>query len=166
MENLGVDPKILLAQLINFGLFFILFSKFIAKPFMQYIENEKKKDLERQRISELALKQEEELEIHKKKISDKMKKEFDIAILEAKKDAQELKKELIKEAKKEAETVVSKAQEDMKTAQILMEKEMKEKVSSLSFILVSKVLKEYLNENMQKDITSRLISNLSGSKQN
>jgi len=166
MENLGVDPKLLLAQLINFGLFFFLFSKFIAKPFLQYIENEKKKDLERQRVSELALKQEEELEFHKKKISAQMKKEFDIAVLEARKEALELKKELIREAKIEAENVILKAQSDMKTAQALMEKEMKEKVSSLSFILVSKVLKEYLNEDMQKNITTRLISNLSQSKQN
>ena len=166
MENLGIDPKLLLAQLINFGLFFFLFSKFIAKPFLQYIENEKKKDLERQRVSELALKQEEELETHKKKISVQMKKEFDIAVQEARKDALELKKELIKEAKKEAEGVVSKAHDEMKTAQAIMEKEMKEKVSSLSFILVSKVLREYLNEDMQKSITARLITNLSEVKQN
>jgi len=165
MENLGVDPKLLLAQLINFGLFFLLFSKFIAKPFMQYIESEKKKDMERQRVSELALKQEEELEAHKRKISDKMKKEFDVAIQDARKDALELKKELIKEAKKEAEAVVSKAQEEMKVARELMEREMKEKVTSLSLILVSKVLKDYLNEDMQKNITARLINNLSQSKQ-
>lgn len=166
MENLGVDPKLLLAQIINFVLFFFLFSKFIAKPFMQYIENEKKKDLERQRVSELALKQEEELENHKRKISDKMKKEFDFAVLEARKDAQELKKELMKEAKQEAEAVVIKAQEEMKTAQILMEKEIKEKISSLSLILVSKVLKEYLTEDMQKNITARLINNLSQTNRN
>ncbi|PIY72273.1 hypothetical protein COY87_01825 [Candidatus Roizmanbacteria bacterium CG_4_10_14_0_8_um_filter_33_9] len=166
MENLGVDPKLLLAQLINFGLFFFLFSKFIAKPFMQYIENEKKKDLERQRVSELALKQEEELEVHKKKISDKMNKEFNVAIEEARKDALELKKQLIAEAKKDAEEIVLKAEKEITTSQSLMEKEMKDKVSSLSIILVSKVLKDYLSEDIQKAVTARVISNLSQSKQN
>jgi len=166
MENLGVDPKLLLAQLINFGLFFFLFSKFIAKPFMQYIENEKKKDLERQRVSELALKQEEELEVHKKKISDKMNKEFNVAIEEARKDALELKKQLIAEAKKDAEEIVLKAEKEITTSQSLMEKEMKDKVSSLSIILVSKVLKDYLSEDIQKAVTALIISNISQSKQN
>ncbi len=166
MENLGIDPKLLIAQVVNFVLFFFLFSKFIAKPFMQYIENEKKKDLERQRVAEMAVKQEEELKLHKAKMEEKMKKEFEQLVQESRKEAKELRNSLIQEAKKEAETVVLKAQNEMKSAQILMEKEMKEKVSSLSVLLVQKVLREYLTDEMQRTVTAKLITNLADSKVN
>ena len=78
----------------------------------------------------------------------------------------ELKKQLIAEAKKDAEEIVLKAEKEITTSQSLMEKEMKDKVSSLSIILVSKVLKDYLSEDIQKAVTARVISNLSQSKQN
>jgi F0F1-type ATP synthase membrane subunit b/b' len=41
MENLGIDGKLLSAQLINFILFFIIYKKYIAKPFMAFLKKEK-----------------------------------------------------------------------------------------------------------------------------
>ena len=37
MENLGIDGKLLLAQIINFVLFFILVTKFVVKPFTAFL---------------------------------------------------------------------------------------------------------------------------------
>ena len=44
MDKLGIDVKLLIAQLVNFGLFFFIFQKFIAKPFLGLIKSEEKKE--------------------------------------------------------------------------------------------------------------------------
>ena len=41
MENLGIDIKLLIAQMINFGLFFFIIKKFVTKPFLNFVEDEK-----------------------------------------------------------------------------------------------------------------------------
>jgi len=43
MEGLGVDVKLLIAQVINFLLFFYIFKKYLAKPFQKYLDEETKK---------------------------------------------------------------------------------------------------------------------------
>ena len=44
MENLGIDIKLLIAQLINFGIFFFIIAKFVAKPFTKFLNEERNKD--------------------------------------------------------------------------------------------------------------------------
>ena len=46
MENLGINVKLIIAQIINFALFFLIYKKFIAKPFVNFINGEKKKEEE------------------------------------------------------------------------------------------------------------------------
>src|SRR3989344_4575625 len=48
MEGLGIDLKLLIAQIINFGLFFYVFKRFLAKPFVSFIDEEKQKEAERE----------------------------------------------------------------------------------------------------------------------
>ena len=47
MENLGIDLKLMIAQSINFLLFFFIVKKFIAKPFTNFLEEEKNKEKEK-----------------------------------------------------------------------------------------------------------------------
>jgi len=67
MESLGVDVKLLIAQIVNFLLFFLIFKKFIAKPFSQFLVTEKQKEQERERIL-LELKQKEDNFLKEKEI--------------------------------------------------------------------------------------------------
>ena len=46
MENLGIDVKLLIAQVVNFALFLFIFHRFISKPFLRFLDSEKKKDEE------------------------------------------------------------------------------------------------------------------------
>src|SRR3990167_7297238 len=50
MEALGIDLKLLLAQTINFVLFFIIFKKFLYAPFLKFLDMERKNELEKQRL--------------------------------------------------------------------------------------------------------------------
>ena len=160
MENLGVDPKLLIAQLINFGLFFFIFSKFIAKPFLAYVASEKKKDAERSRLNELAVKQDADLVKKEEEMKMRLRKEYDKALLEAKHEAESVKTNLMKDAKREAEEYVTKAQKQMQSDKLAMEGVIKEKITSLSVLLVEQGLREYLTDDMQKGVTRQLLTHL------
>jgi F-type H+-transporting ATPase subunit b len=43
MEKLGIDPKILIAQIVNFGIVFFLLKKFLFKPLIKIIDDRNKK---------------------------------------------------------------------------------------------------------------------------
>lgn len=166
MENLGVDLKLLIAQLINFGLFFFIFSKFIAKPFLAYIADEKRKDAERSRLNELAVKQDADLVKKEEEMKVRLRKEYDKALSEAKHEAESVKANLMKDAKKDAEEYVTKAQKQMQSDKLAMEREIKERIASLSVLLIEHGLKDYLTVDMQKGVTKQLLNHLESKKLN
>lgn len=166
MENLGIDPKLLIAQIINFVLFFFIFSKFIAKPFLAYIQSEKKKDAERSRLNEVAVTQEAELIKKEKDMTVRLRSEYDKALLQAKHEAESVKTGLMKDARKEAEEYISKAKMQIQSEKLAMEKELKDRIASLSVLLIEQGLKDYLTEDMQKGVTRQLLTHLESKKLN
>ena len=78
MENLGIDGKLLLAQMINFVLFFFLVKKFIVKPFTTFLNQERTNEEEKNKLLEKLKKSEEAGIEAEKKMKEKMKKEFDV----------------------------------------------------------------------------------------
>lgn len=160
MENLGIDIKIMIAQAINFILFFFIVKKFIAKPFNAFLEDERDKEKEKQRLLESAKKIEEDLVIKKEKMKAETQKEMKIIIEETKKNARELKESLFEEAKKEAEEIKKKMRTQLMEEKETLYKEVKKKVAELSFDLVNKGLKETLDEETQKKVTEKILKNL------
>jgi F-type H+-transporting ATPase subunit b len=98
LGHLGIDIKLLIAQIINFGLLLWLLSKFLYKPIIKRIEKDEN-ELKRSQEKTIALEQE------KQEFSEEKTKE----IAEAKDRA----KEIIKEAEVIAEDIKKRALEEM-----------------------------------------------------
>ena len=160
MENLGIDVKLLIAQGINFALFFIVFKKFLAKPFSAFLTSEQKKDKERERIMSNLQKQEEEYTVKEAAFKKRLKKEEDEFIKKAKEDAQRVKADLMTEAKHEADQLVAKAKKEMQSEKEEMYQEVKKKAGELSLIMVAKALEDSLDESSKKKITAHILTNL------
>ncbi len=160
MENLGIDFKIMIAQAINFVLFFIIVKKFIAKPFSRFLEEEHDKEREKQRLLESAKKIEEDLKVKEQKMKAEGQKQMKLIIDETKKNAQILKEELAEEARKEAEGIKEKMKNQINEEKEALYKDVKKKVAELSFDIVNKGLKDALDEETQKKITQKILKNL------
>src|SRR3989344_2693593 len=137
MENLGIDIKLMLAQLINFVLFFIIIKKFVAKPFQSFLQTERQKELEK-----------------------KMKQEFDKTLAEAKVEANKIKEEIVLTAKKEGETLKEAAKKEIEQEKEALYKQVKKKVSDLSLFLVAKSLREILDTEERKKVSAKILSSL------
>lgn len=161
MEALGIDPKLLTAQLINYGVFFAVFYFFVSKPFFKYIQNQRDQEKERERISEALQKREEEMKAEQEKMKQEMKKELEAAIVEAKEEAAKAKEELIAKAKKESEEIVEKSRKQLIEEREELVREMKDKTIELSVMIVSKALGDYLSGDAQKHITKNILEKVS-----
>ncbi|PIV08694.1 hypothetical protein COZ40_00070 [Candidatus Roizmanbacteria bacterium CG_4_10_14_3_um_filter_39_13] len=160
MENLGIDIKLLVAQLINFGLFFFIYKKFIAGPFVAVMQGEKKKDAERKKMLEEVAKQKETLLLAEKTAKDEIHKKTEES-LKAVGHAAELEKaSLIKKAHEESAEIVKKASKQIEEERHQMEKQYKETLAKVSVMTVEHALKDFLTEDMQKQVSAKVLSNL------
>lgn len=160
MENLGIDIKLLTAQLVNFALFFVVFKYFIATPFLNYLKKEKKQDEEKEVMLKKLQEGEAVLDEKSKEQMKKIKEEREVIIAKAKDDAEKVKADLMTQAHKEAEMTVAKAKEQIEAERQAMQKELKDQVLTVSNLMVQKGLEDYLTEDAKKQVTQNIIKHL------
>lgn len=160
MENLGIEGKLLIAQLINFVLFFYIFKKYIVGPFVKFLNQERKNEKEKEELLERLKKGEEELLVKEEKMKDKVRKEKEELLDKVKKEAQSFREEILGEAKKEAEIIKAKARKEVEEERSKLYQDVKNKVADLSVLMVEKALRDFLDEESRKKITSYILKNL------
>jgi len=160
MENLGIDIKLLVAQLVNFVLFFIIFKKFIASPFIGFLNKQRKEEQERAAALEKARTIEASLTEKELALKKKMAAEVDEVMKSVKQDAVLVKEDIIENANKEADEIIEKAKKQAGEEKVTMQKEVKNSVADLSVLMVNHVLKEYMSDKEQKQVTARVLKNL------
>lgn len=160
MENLGVDIKLLIAQLINFGLFFFMYKKFIAGPFVSMMKDEKKKDADKKKMYEDVVKQKETLAQQEKEAKGEIHKKMEESLKTVHHAAELEKVALIKKAHEESAEIVKKAGKQIEEERHQMEKQYKETLAKVSVMTVEHVLKDFLTEDMQKQVNAKVLSNL------
>lgn len=162
MENLGIDGKLLLAQVINFVLFFILVKQFMVKPFTSFMNQERKNEEEKNRMLEKLKKSEEAGIEAEAKMKEKMKKEFDVLFVQAKKEAQNMRADLIKQAESDALEIKEKNSRLLEEEKNLLYREVKDKIIKTSLAIVESTLKDSLDEASRKKVTGTIIKNYQG----
>ena len=160
MENLGIDGKLLLAQLINFVLFFYIFKKYIAAPFLKFMNQERQNEKEKEELLNNLKKGEEGLIVKDQKLRDQLKKETALVLEKAKKEGSVMKEEIIAEAKRDAAAIKDRALKEIKEERGKLYKDVKVKAGDLSIIIVEKALSDFLDIEAKKKITGNILKNL------
>ena len=160
MENLGIDFKLLLAQLINFGLFFFIYKKFIAAPFIAMMRNERVKDAARKKMNEDIEKQKELLAQNEKSAREEIHKKTEESLKAVHHSAELERTALLAKAHDESKEIVKRASKQIEEERIQMEKQYKESLAKVSVMTVENVLKDFLTEDMQKQVNAKVLSNL------
>lgn len=158
MEALGIDSKLLLAQIINFALFFLIFKKFIAKPFFSFLESAEKKEKEKERIMAELKKQEEKALSHQKEIMTEAKDQAAKILSEAKKAALSEKEEMVKKAHDEAADIRKKAERMIEDERAAITQKAKDQVLAASALLAKSALKDYIDEPRQQELVKKIMT--------
>lgn len=160
MEKLGIDAKVMLAQIINFILLLVVFKKFVYKPFLEALKSQERKEKEalakiedyekkEKALYDQKLGLEEAYEEKLKKMYGKMKKETD-----------EAKRQILKEAQTEAEELRRHNLELIEADRHKMLAEIKKESAQIALALSEKALAQIMSTRLSSEIVKEVASKL------
>jgi F-type H+-transporting ATPase subunit b len=160
MEKLGIEPKILLAQVINFVVLLVLFKKFLFKPFFTKLDEEEKRAKEEENKLKSYDKKEKELMEKKTALEAEYEKRLKVTYAKIKKEADEAKHEILKEAQSEAEELRKHTMALLEAEKQKSTVEIRREAYQIAVSLVERVLGESLSKELQKKITGEVMMKL------
>lgn len=160
IQTFGLNPILLLAQIVNFLILVFLLNRFLYKPILSVLKTRQEKiekGLEDSKKSEeLLVKTKEEYQKTLREATEEARK----ILNDAKDHAQELKRSFEEQAKVEREQLISEAKENLLQERQAMEKELMSGVLRVASNLVEKTLSTVLTGNDKKRIEQQVIKRL------
>ncbi|MBI4363523.1 MAG: F0F1 ATP synthase subunit B [Candidatus Doudnabacteria bacterium] len=160
LGTLGINWKLFIAQLINFGIVLFIFWKWVVNPLGRTLT-------ERQEKIEKGLKYSEAMEEEKKKFDDwkqqemkKTRSEADNIMRTASDAANKIKQETISSAQSQANQLLKQAKTNIESEKVQMLREAKEELATLVVAASEKVLKSKLDSSKDKELVADSLRNI------
>jgi len=160
MDKLGIEPKLILAQLFNFGVIMFVLTKLLYKPILSMLEKRKKKIEEGLELTEKMKVEEEKMEIKKSKMVAETKKEGVLMMEEAKAQAKVEAKQILEAAHKEADEIVEKGKQQAAEQKEQMKKEVQNEAVELAAGMAKRLLSSVMTAEMQHTVLVKHIKQL------
>lgn len=160
IEKLGIEPGLLIAQIVNFAIVALVLWKFAYKPVVEMLENRRKK-IEAS-ISE-AERIEKERENLNKEIGEKLeeaKKEASRIVDEAKKTGARLSQDLYKNAEEQSARMIQNAEKEIAAMTDTAKSEIQAETTKLVVLALEKVSKETVDAKTNEKMVEKTIKEL------
>ncbi len=157
-EALGLNGKLLAAQIVNFVILLVILRQFLYKPLVGLLEQRRKQIEESaKKATEIEAKYQEFTIEHARRI-DESKQEASSIIDSAKKAAESIRQETVSQAQAEVEGMLAKAQADINHAKEKMLAELKHEIGGLVVAATAKIIKKELDEKAQSVLIDEAVS--------
>lgn len=160
MEQLGIEPKLLLAQVVNFLVIVFVLSKVLYKPLITMLDKRKKEIEAGLHLTEKLREEEEKMQAKRARLLDETRKEGRVIIEEAKKQAKEVEQDLVFQAQSQAEEIVAKGKADVERLHATMQKEIRKEAIDLSVRMAKRLLVSVLSAKDQHTLIEKHIKEL------
>ncbi|OIO53537.1 ATP synthase F0 subunit B [Candidatus Peregrinibacteria bacterium CG08_land_8_20_14_0_20_41_10] len=159
-QKFGIEPTLVLAQVINFVLLVIVLGVLVYKPIMRIL------DARREKI-EKSLKQAKELEERLTKVEEEIRtrrleteKEAQQVVSEARKTAEKIKAEILTHTEEDQLRLKSEYVKELALEKEKMLEEVKGYVMHLSFLIAEKVLEKKISEETRAENLEKTIQKI------
>jgi len=157
INTFHIDPKLIIAQVVNFAIVLLVLYKFAYKPILKMLNDRTKKIEKGLKDAEDANKKITELENRDKEMLVEAKKETQKIIASAENTAKKNKEEVIAEAKSQAEKILEEAKKKIEDEKVKMISEIKAEGSGLVVAATEKRIGEKLDEHKDKELIDKAI---------
>lgn len=150
ISKLGIDWKLLAAQIVNFFILLFVLYKFAYKPVLDMLEKRSKtieKGIHDAKASEERLK---EIEQTRRKILDEAAREVGKLLEKAKADAEAMKKDLMADANEQAEDLLRRTKALVAEEKEKMTEDVKKEVAKFIILATGKILQREFSDSDQK----------------
>lgn len=158
IHNLGIDWKLLIAQIVNFAILFFLLKKFLFRPILGLLEKRREKiekslkDVERieKELATIREKREEILKTANQKAEEILR--------EAKEIVESQKINILADTKKQTEKMLEEARASIEKEKDRLVDEAREDLAELVLLATEKVLREKLDEEKDGELVREVLS--------
>lgn len=157
MEKLGIEPSLLLAQIVNFSIIVLVLTKLLYKPVLAMLEKRRREIAEGVALTQKLREEEEKLKEKKLKLADEARKEGQALMEEARKQMKEEEKEILAAAHQEAGHIIEKGREEVVRMRANMEKDLQRSAVELAGLMTKRLLASVLtSEDKHKILTKQI----------
>lgn len=164
MEKLGIEPSLLLAQIINFAIIVVVLTKLLYRPILGMLEKRKKEIEEGLAISERLRAEEEKLGVRRDKLLDEARREARLILEEAKKQGKEAEKEIVASAHKEAAEIVEKAKREAHATHEALVTDIQREAVALAVAMAKRLVSTVLTPADQHKLIAKHLSAIGKTK--
>lgn len=158
MEGLGIDPKILIGDIVTFIVLVVILKKFAYKPFLAVLEQRAKKIEEGVKKSEEAEVSLQKIRILSEEVEEAGERKFKEVMAVAEKKAREKTKTIIAAAEVEKNRVIEAARAAMEKEQAQARAQRQKEAVDLAFSVSEKFLSEKITKEQDKKMIEKLVA--------
>ena len=158
LNNLGINGKLLLAQIINFLVLLFVLYKFAYGPVLKILNERTNKIEKGLKDAEDAQKKLMEITEKERAVLVKARKQAQEIIAKAEEIAVKNKEEIIVTTKAQSEKILSDSAKKIETEKVLMFQEVKKQVSELVIAATGKIIDEKMDSQKDKEIIEKAIN--------
>lgn len=160
MEQLGVESKLLIAQIVNFLIIIVVLTKLLYQPILRMLEKRKREIEEGLALTERLRLEEEKLAVKRAAVLDAARSEGQKLIDDARVQAGEAEKEIIADAHVQAEEIIGRARVETQRIREEMEKDLRGKTVTLASAIARKLLSAVMSAKDQHKLIAAHIKKL------
>lgn len=163
---LGINGGFLIAQLVNFGIIFVLFTALAWRPIVRRLDERAMKIAKSLEDAEYNAKARAEAEAEAARIIEQARREAARLADEARGRGDESAKSILAEAQREADAIKSKARADAEQQRNQLLAEMRGQVAALAMAAAQHLLGESLDEKRQQKLVADFFANVPAGARN
>lgn len=164
MEQLGIEPNLLLAQIVNFLIIFFVLSKLLYKPILGMLEKRRKEIAAGLELTQKMREEEEKMNVRKEKLFEEARKEARNIVEAGKKEADAQAKEIIEAAHEAAQGIMAKGKEDTVVLRTSMEKDVRHAAVDIAEAMSKQLLSQVLSAADQHKMIQKHLKELESVK--
>lgn len=154
LENFGIQPTLLIAQIVNFLIILYLLKKFFYKPILKILDDRKKKIEESLKNADLIEERLQKTEEGSKKIITEAQNTTQTLINDAKKEAERIGDQASQDARKTIEDAAYKARIQIEAERTAMQKRLERETLDLVVVVIKRILGRNLKSKEKQDLTA------------
>lgn len=160
LEKLGINPVLLVTQIINFLVLLFILKKFLYKPILEMLERRRTKILEGlKKAQEIEKKYQETERVQEEKLYQARVRAGEI-LQEAKERVEKMQQEILKKSEKEAEVILEKAKKEIENERLKMLQEVRSEIAYLVVLALQKILAKELDKRTQERLVKDAIEDV------
>ncbi len=160
LKSFGIEPILLLAQIVNFLIILFILKKILYKPVLTLLKTREEKIERGLKDADQARKLLEETSEKEKEILKNAQKEANKLLADTKKQLDSMTKASQDSSKKQAEQILKQAKQQISQESADAEARITKKVTAIAIQLLEKSLSQLVNEETQQEIMVKAIKQL------